>query len=50
VEGILFQNLSRDEVLSILESNSVTVVIGKYKKQIPGSYKQTIDNFVATLK
>jgi endonuclease YncB( thermonuclease family) len=50
VEGILFQSLSRDEVLSILESNSVTVVIGKYKKQIPGSYKQTIDNFVATLK
>ncbi len=50
VEGILFQNLKRDEVLSILESNSVTVVIGKYKKNIPDSYKETIDNFVGTLK
>jgi endonuclease YncB( thermonuclease family) len=49
-EGIIFEDIDRNEVLSILESNSVTVVIGKYKKQIPDSYKQTIDNFVATLK
>jgi endonuclease YncB( thermonuclease family) len=50
VEGVIFPNLNRDEVLSILESNSVTVVIGKYKKKIDDSYKQTIDNFVGTLK
>jgi endonuclease YncB( thermonuclease family) len=49
-EGVVFTNLNRDEVLSILESDSVTLVIGKFKKKIDDSYKQTIDNFVATLK
>jgi endonuclease YncB( thermonuclease family) len=50
VEGIIFPNLNRDEVLSILESNSVTISIGKFKKKVDDSYKQTIDNFVGTLK
>lgn len=50
VEGVVFLHLNRDEILSILESNSVTVLIGKYKKKIDDSYKQTIDNFVSTLK
>jgi endonuclease YncB( thermonuclease family) len=50
IEGIQFENVDRTEILSILASNSVTLVIGKYRKEIPDSYKQTINNFVNTLK
>jgi endonuclease YncB( thermonuclease family) len=49
-DGIVYEDIDRNELLSIIESNSVTISIGKFKKKIPDSYKQTIDNFVSTLK
>lgn len=50
LEGIQFEQVDRNELLSISASNSATLVIGKYKKKIDDSYKQTINNFVNTLK
>jgi endonuclease YncB( thermonuclease family) len=49
-DGIIYENIDRSEILSVLASNSVTLIIGKNKKKIPDSYKQTINNFVNTLK
>jgi endonuclease YncB( thermonuclease family) len=50
VELIRFVNVPVSELLSILQSETLTIAIGKYKKKIDDSYKQTIDNFVNTLK
>jgi endonuclease YncB( thermonuclease family) len=50
VEGYRFENLNLNSILSIPESSSMTLVIGKFKKKLDNSYKQSVDDIVNTLK
>jgi endonuclease YncB( thermonuclease family) len=49
-DAILFDNVDSNQLLSMSSSSSVTLLIGKNQIAIDSSFKQTINNFLNTLK
>ncbi len=49
-ESVVFENIEQSEILTITASSSLTVMIGKAKTELDTSFKQTIDEFINTLK
>lgn len=48
-ESIVFENIDRNEILSITASRSLNLIIGKTKTDI-NDFKQIIDEFINTLR
>ncbi len=49
-ESIVFEDIERSKILAIPASSSLTLMIGKTKTPIDASFKQIIDEFIATLR
>ena len=49
-ESVAFENIEQSELFTIPASSSLTVMIGKSRTEINNSFKQTIDEFINTLK